>query len=196
MPRNKRRLTPGRLEALYRLLSSPMLDFDCASLCAPKNKGVPLCCDQREVIPLMYRDELKWHRERSSFWKRMPRKTKDDSALAEENESDHDVLAVCPGPSKCVRSKRALVCRTFPFEPHCDTRGNVLGITYIYSKEHTCPLIDRKNWRVNPTYVRNSIKYWEQIFELFPEEQELYVSESKKIRRQFKRKARKLPLFS
>jgi hypothetical protein len=189
-------LCPEKIQELHALLSVPMVDFDCGTLCAPANKGIPLCCDHQEVVPLIFRDEFAWLRGQSDYWKPMPVITAEDRKLLEDSESDYDVLAVCGGPAGCDRSRRALVCRTYPFEPHCDTKGNILGMAFIYANDHHCPLIDRQGVRYNPQYIANSIAYWEEIFDLFPEEKELYTFESRRVRRRFKRKGRAVPLFT
>ena len=191
----KRKLTGRKLKALYRLLSVPMIDFDCGKLCAPGNDGVPLCCDHRISVPLLLRDEFRWHRKRHTFWKKMPRKSKSQRALAEECRHSPDVLALCPGPAKCEREKRAFACRTFPFEPHCDAKGRVLGLAFNYTPEIPCPLRRKRKVAYNPEYIRNAIKFWNQILEIFPEERSLYTRESKKLRREARRKGRKVRLF-
>jgi len=187
--------TDKKIEELYRLLDVPMLDFDCGQLCAPENDGIPICCDQRTIIPILYADELRWHRQHGKFWKRMPKRGKAARELAEMVEDDIDHLAVCLGPSKCERSKRAFVCRVFPFEPHCDSLGRVLGLTYTFSKDHPCPLVKMENVPYNPEFIQNCIRFWRELFKLIPRERDLYREESKRMQRRFQRKGRKIPIF-
>ena len=192
----KGKLTANKLEALYRLMSAPMADFDCGELCAPRNDGVPFCCDPDISIPLLFRDELRWHRKRSPYWREMPRDKPDQRKLAEKCNDWKDVLALCPGIHKCNRKKRALVCRTFPFEPHCDSKGKILGLAYNYTPEIPCPLRRRRKNVYNPDYLHRAIRFWKEIFDIFPEEKALYIEESKTLRRRYKHLGRRVPLFS
>jgi len=191
----KRKLTSGKLQSLYRLMSAPMADFDCGTLCAPRNNGVPFCCDPDMSVPLLFRDELRWHRRHGNFWREMPLDEPDRRRLAEQCNDRNEVLALCPGIRKCDRRKRALVCRVFPFEPHCDPRGRILGLVYNYTPEIPCPLRRRRKNIYNPEYLRNAIMFWKEIMEIFPEERDLYIKESKKLRRRFRRLGRRVPVF-
>ena len=112
-----------------------------------------------------------------------------------EEIADFILLCDCPGVAKCQRSKRALVCRTFPFEAHLDEKGKVLGITYQYDSEEECVLVGKPRHIYNPAYIRNSVIFWEEVLEIFPEEKELYFEESAKLRRKFKREGRTIQIF-
>ena len=180
---------------MYRLLSVPIADFDCGGLCAPRNNGIPYCCDPDMSIPLLFRDELRWHCKRGPYWREMPRDKPDERKLAEKSNSWKDVLALCPGVKQCDRNKRALMCRTFPFEPHCDTKGHVLGLAYNYTPQIPCPLRRRRTNIYNPDYLRAAIRFWTELLDIFPEEKALYIDESKKLRRRFRRLGRRVPLF-
>jgi hypothetical protein len=39
----------------------------------------------------------------------------------------------------------------------------------------------------NPVYVQNVIKFWEEMFEYYPEEKEMYIEESRKRDRRIER---------
>jgi len=191
----KRRLTDRRLRRWYRLLSVRMTRFDCGTLCAPANDGIPYCCDRDQVVPLLYRDELRWHRRRSRFWRRSKPRTRHAKKLAAEIVDDV-VLADCPGVAGCRRGLRALVCRTFPFEPHLDDDGRLLGITYQYSVEAECPLVGRPRRTVNEAYIGNALTFWSEVLDVFPEEREMYTAESKKLRRRFQKSGRRVQVFA
>jgi len=191
----KRRLTDRRLRRWYRLLSVRMTEFDCGTLCAPDNDGSPYCCDRGQVVPVLYRDELCWHRRRSRFWRRSKPRTPEEKKLAAEIIDDV-VLADCPGVAGCRRSLRALVCRTFPFEPHLDEDGRLFGITYQYSVEAECPLVGRPRRTYNAAYIRNALIFWNEALDVFPEEREMYIAESRKLRRRFRKQGRRIRVFS
>jgi hypothetical protein len=171
-----------------------MTDFDCGKLCAPKNDGIPECCDPRTTFPILYRDEFKWHKSRSNFWKRMRPRNKEARDLAKQLD-DYVTMCDCPGGADCSRQLRSLCCRLFPFEPFVDKDGNVLGLTYNYEMEDRCPLIGKSQRSFNPEYIRNSITFWREFLDLFPEERELYTDECRKLERRFKRKRQKLAIF-
>ena len=71
----KKRLTDKQLERFYKLMSQPMLSFDCGTLCADEPGGTPYCCDNSSVYPILFEDEYRWQRKQSRFWKKMPVKT-------------------------------------------------------------------------------------------------------------------------
>jgi len=189
-------LSDKKLEELYALLSVPMIDFDCGKECAPMNGGLPFCCDEKATVPLIFWDELRWHQRDGGFWRRMPKRGKVARDLADKCEDEFEVLAVCPGAAKCIRDKRALICRTFPLEPHCDSLGRVLGLTYDYSEDLQCPLVGREDVTFNPIFIRNCIRFWREILRLMPLQKRLYTRESLKLRRKFRKQGRKVPLFT
>lgn len=167
---------------MYKLLSVPMTDFNCGELCAPKNDGSPFCCDKELTVPLLFKEEYLLHKKRSEFWKRLPRRTRKQKQLAAEFDSNHDFACVCPGPETCDRDRRALVCRTYPFEPYIDGEDRFVGLAFILDGEHPCPLIEHPELHVNSEYVENSMAYWELVFALYPEERDVFVEESAKRR--------------
>ncbi len=190
------KLTDKRLRTWYQLLQPPMSDFDCGELCAPDNDGIPNCCDHEWTIPLLFHEEYRYQRKRSSFWRRYPRRTKQQREEAEEFDSCHDYACLCPGVAKCKRDKRALVCRLYPFMPYVDYRRNILGLTFIHGEASKCPLIDRPDWAPPADYVKNSLRYWREVFEIFPDELEVFVDLSKKARRRYRRMGSPLPIFT
>ncbi len=184
------------LERLYALLDQPMLSFDCGQLCGHLNDGIPMCCDQNQTVPLLFRNEFDWHRKRHRFWKKMPLDDHHARQLASECHGSPDELAVCPGPARCDRTRRALICRLFPFEPHVDADGRVLGLTYDYKGGAKCPLTGVRENIYNRKYIRDAIECWQIILDLMPDEKTLYVTESKKLRRKFKKADHDIPLFT
>ena len=187
-------LTDAVLSRFYRLLSVPMTDFDCGKLCSPTNDGVPVCCDSRVTYPVLYRDEFRWLRRKSHFWKRMSLRNPEARRVAEDLH-ENSMLARCPGPARCRRRRRAIVCRIYPFEPHLSREGEILGLTFNYDMEDRCALIGKPESTFNVGYIRNSILFWKELLSLLPEEHDLYVDESEKLRRRFARKGRDIDLF-
>jgi hypothetical protein len=69
-------------------------------------------------------------------------------------------------------------------------------MTFLFGKEHKCPLMERDDVGYNPKYIRNSVCYWQEIFALFPHEHEFYIEESRRLRRRLKKKGKQVPVFT
>jgi len=175
----KKKLTDEKLKHLYRMLSVRMTDFDCGKWCAPRNNGIPYCCDGKKVLPVLFKDEYRWHRQQGGFWHKLHVKTKADKRLVEESCS-YNVFALCPGVRDCRRTLRSLTCRLFPFEPFLDSRGSVMGLVYQSSESGCCPLMGKPQHIYIRKYIRNAIRVWQELVDTFPEEKDLYIRESRK----------------
>lgn len=190
----KPRLTEKQLRRFYRLLSVKMIDFDCGKLCAPKNEGIPLCCENEYVVPILFHEEFKWHRNNGKFWRRAPSKNRTIKKFIEESASYY-VFSRCPGPADCRRTKRSMNCMTYPLEPHVSKDGEILGLAYVNESGNDCPLIGKPKKIFNPLYIANSIKFWDELFQAYPEEKETYMDESRKRDRRAKRAGKKPRYF-
>jgi len=190
----KSRLSERQLRRFYRLLSVKMIDFDCGKLCAPGNNGIPVCCENDYVVPILFHEEFRWHRTRSEFWKRMPPKNRTIRKFIDESASYY-VFSQCPGPAGCRRSRRSLNCMTFPLEPYVNTDGEIEGLMYINGTSSSCPLIGKPKKLFNPLYISNSITFWKELFAAYPEERETYMDESRKRERKMKRAKKRLTIF-
>lgn len=188
------KLGEERVRRFHRLLSVPMTRFDCGRFCAPQNGGVPFCCDGRQVAPVLYRSEYRWLRGRGRFWKKMPIRNKRDRKLVSD-VCDYNLFAECPGVSGCRRSFRALVCRTFPFEPYVDRKGHVQGLVYQEERREDCPLVGLSERVYHARYIANSIRFWRELLSIFPEELELYTKESRKRDRRARAAGKPLKVF-
>lgn len=193
--KRKQRITEKQLRRFYKLLSVKMIDFDCGKLCAPKNGGVPQCCENESCVPLLFRDEFNWHRGNGKFWRRMPPVTKEIKKFIEESE-DYYIFSRCPGPAGCKRTKRSLNCMSFPFQPYVDRHGTVCGLVPVDGQNSICPLTKKPKKIFSREYIANSMKYWQEIFALFPEEEELYISETVKFERRAKRTGKKIKILT
>jgi hypothetical protein len=188
-------LTERRLRWYYRLLSVPVTPFDCGRLCAPGNGGVPVCCDHDRAVPVLYRDEFEWHRERTGFWRKLKPRSKADRAFV-ATIADYCVAATCPGIRSCSRALRSIACRAFPFEPHLDKDGVFAGLTFNYGLDDGCPLYQPRYWpSISQTFIVNATLVWQHILTLLPDERELYTDESRALRRRLKQKGERVPLF-
>ena len=189
------RLSSDELHELFDLMSHPMISFDCGELCREVGDGMPVCCDHNNFHPLLFTDEFEWLREhKKAGWKKFKPATK-----LEKNEvdtlCDHLIYADCPGIENCDRDHRALVCRLFPFEPHVDRTGNIVGLAFITEDSSKCPLVAKPLKTFEKKYTRASIKVWQKIIDTYPAEKELYISESRKRERRAQRKGKKVRIL-
>jgi hypothetical protein len=171
-----------------------MIDFDCGRLCSPHNEGVPYCCDNETVVPVLFREELMKHKKNGGYWKKMPVKTKADRKMVDELCS-YNVYAVCPGSERCIRSKRSIVCMTFPFEPFVDRHGIVQGLVFKIDENNGCPLTRKSTGIFNPEYISSTVTFWQEFLDLLPDEKGLYVQESRRHARRVKRHGHKVRVF-
>ena len=182
--------------ALYRGFTAPVTRINCGALCSKNNNGTPVCCNNNLHVPILFADELRWHTtSKNSLWHKRRSKTAFDKKQAAEC-ADYIKYCHCNGAQKCRRSLRSLTCRFFPFEPYIAEDGTFVGITYLYRAGNDCPLVDNPAIDVTKAYVRQSIKIWRRIFDFFPDEFELYVEESRKLRRLFKKQNRIIKVFA
>ncbi|MDO8283210.1 MAG: TIGR04282 family arsenosugar biosynthesis glycosyltransferase [Thermodesulfovibrionia bacterium] len=189
----KERITEREMKRFHDLLSVSMIDFDCGKLCAPKNGGIPSCCENDSVVPILFHEEYKMHRRNGSFWK-PAEKTAEVKKYIKECE-DYYVFSSCPGPKGCIRDQRSFNCMTFPFEPHIKKDGEIAGLSYLNGSDINCSLIGKPKKTYNPKYISNSIKFWKELFEHYPEEREVYMDESRKRERKAKRTGKRFKLF-
>lgn len=182
-------------QKLYDSFNAPLCAFDCGTLCAPGNGGIPACCTNEDCPPIIYTDELRWLRSRTNLWRKRRACTAEDKRDDAEIE-DHVKYAQCKGVANCDRRYRTLTCRFFPLEPYVDEKGVFVGLTYVYECEHVCPIVANDNIEINPEYVRQAIAVWREIFRAYPLEYETYRDESRKLRRRFRRRNRPVALFT
>ena len=181
-------------QKIYNFFTAAVCDFDCGKLCAPDNDGLPACCINKIHEPIIFADELKWLRTRTDLWQQRPALTKREKKEAEEIE-DYIKYANCRGIAHCQRRFRSLTCRFFPFEPYFDEKDRFVGLTYLYRAEDSCPLIGNRKIKINQRYINQSIRVWREIMAVYPREMDLYIDESRKLRRQFKLQDRKARIF-
>jgi len=187
-------LTEKDFEYIYRHYDSTPVRFDCGTLCAPKNDGVPFCCDSGWLIPVMYEREFASLRERTDLWKRFRPKTNHEKKIVEETDKS-SIFGTCLGHERCDRRFRSVSCRVFPFEPYLDLEGNLLGLVYNYRLGNKCPLVDRPKL-ISRKFVSDQLKMWKYIFEREPSERDVYRDESIQVRRYLSRKKKPIYIFT
>lgn len=186
-------LTQARIEELLATLRAPVTAFDCGTLCAPGNGGVPVCCHAPSLLPVLYKAELLLLQKRSDLWRRhVP--VGADAELRQRARSC-DVFAMCKGHTQCERDNRSLACRTFPFEPYLDHDDRFVGIVFAFEYAHLCPLIGGAH-DIEPEFVAQCCAMWRRMFEVDAEERAFYAGCSRTLRRQFGRQRERIPVFT
>lgn len=184
-------LKPDDFTVLYREFQSAPATFDCGKKCAPFNDGEPFCCDTGWVVPIAFKDEWKYLEKKTNLWHEFRPRNSDEFDLIDEIDEDESVFIECKGVKYCERENRSISCRTFPFEPYLDTRGNLLGLVYNRVIEDKCYLVDRPQI-VTKEFVRQYMRFIEKFFKMLPSEKELYMEQSRIYRNLISR--RKKPL--
>jgi hypothetical protein len=186
--------TPDQIEELLATLHAPVTDFDCGTLCAPDNDGVPICCDRDRVVPVLFRSEYSLLRERSDLWRPFRARTEQQKTLREDMRGC-DRLCECKGVAHCERDNRSLACRTFPFEPYLDHDGQLAGLVWNYDFEGVCPLVAAK-YAIRADYIDQCLRMWGQAFAWSEDEWEFHFGHSESLRRSFGQKRRPIPVFT
>lgn len=181
-------------EELLGTLRSPITEFDCGTLCAPGNGGIPVCCHAESIVPVMYRAEYEVLRRRSDLWgPYRPRSDQDREMVADARACEK--FAECKGHEHCERENRSLACRTFPFEPYLDHYEELAGLVWYYDLKRLCPLIESKH-RILPEFVEECLDMWGRLFEAMPEEVDYYFATSESLRRSFGQKKKRIPVYT
>ncbi|MBL8754008.1 MAG: hypothetical protein JNK15_11980 [Planctomycetes bacterium] len=186
-------LRAADIAELLRTLQAPVTDFDCGTLCAPGNGGVPVCCNAAQVLPVLYKAELALLQKRSDLWRRHVPRGQDAPLRAAARPCD--VFAVCKGHTQCERHNRSLACRTFPFEPYLDHDARFVGIVFAFDQAHLCPLITSDH-DISPQFIAECCAMWSRMLELDADERAFYAGCSRTLRRQFGALRRPIPVFT
>ena len=186
--------TQAQIEELLATLRTPVTDFDCGTLCAPDNGGVPVCCDRERIVPVLYKTEYRLLRTRSSLWSPYQPRTAQQVKLGDDLR-DCDKLCQCEGVAHCELENRSLACRTFPLEPYLDHTGILVGLVYNWDFDGTCPLVGSR-YRIRQQYVDECMAMWEKAFAWSEEEWDYYFEHSETLRRSFGQKRRRIPVHT
>lgn len=185
---------PESFEDIYREFDAPPAPFDCGAECAPKNGGIPFCCDPAEAVPVVYRTEWAFLKSRTDMWRPFRPRLTAERRMVEETHDDHRFV-VCNGPSTCDRPHRSISCRMFPFYPYLDNRGRLLGLVTNDVLEGKCVLVGREEI-VTPEFRREFLAFWQKIFALHRAEHRFYIQHSQAIRRARSRKRKSIVVIT
>ncbi len=172
--------TTREIEAIYALMDEPPVSYDCGRLC---DDGTgPLCCQTRNAVPSVYRWEWQYLKKRTSMWHLWrPRNDRERRDLV-DCKTACDVYVECEGASRCDRSFRAFVCRTFPLEPYIENDWSMSGLVFNTDFENICPLTSRPR-DLRPRFIMAAVEAWHWLIRVEHEMHEVYRDWSQALRR-------------
>jgi hypothetical protein len=188
IPHSPQGLSPEQIQEYYSLLNEEITDYDCGTLCAPLNNGVPFCCSVKFAVPLLYKTEFSYLRSRSDLWHKWEPRNSRESKMSRSAGYD-EIYCECKGASQCIREERSISCRTFPLEPYIDEKGVIAGLVFtedFHAKDAegnniSCPLKLRLD-DIRPEYIKNSLAFWKELLRI-PAEYSAYLASSRTMRR-------------
>jgi hypothetical protein len=193
-------LEAGQIRALYDGFDSPITSLDCGRKCALHNpNGKPFCCDICHAVPAVYKSEWEYLEPHTNLWHVWRGdecgeiKPKEKAAIKSSTPKDMILLA-CLGPSECQRDFRALSCRQFPFFPYVTSEYRFLGLAYEWEFETKCWVISNLS-RVTRKYREEFVKSYDALFANFQYEFDSYAYHSEKMRKEFVKRGRRIPLL-
>ncbi len=186
-------LTEAQISELHAILVAPVTDFDCGTLCAPENGGVPVCCHAQTILPVLYTAEFAVLERRTQLWSRYAPRNDGEREMAAAMRPC-ETFGICKGHEHCERENRALSCRTFPFEPYFDHDGEFAGLVFAYDLAGLCPLIGSGH-RIRADFVEQCLRMFARLFQFDAEETLIWRGNSQTLRRSFARSRAKLAVY-
>ncbi|MEN6300536.1 MAG: hypothetical protein ABFD51_11625 [Anaerolineaceae bacterium] len=188
-------LTQEDIIHLYRTFSSPILDIHCGEKCKVYNEHhSPFCCDIHSVIPSAYYAEWDYLRNQTSLWQLYKPDDCKKQNLISEYLPENQVPIICQGHEKCQREFRSISCRSFPFFPYIDQKGDFIGLTYYWEYEDCCWLINHLHL-VSPRFRDEFVAAYEYLMKKDNQEFANFRYQSIIMRRVFGKKKRSIPLI-
>ena len=185
--------------SLYDHFNAPVTDFDCGERCAPHHpRGVPLCCDICEAVPVAYWQEWDYLKQHTDLWHLYADDecggSSEDAQFLREETPENMTLVACKGAAHCQREYRSVSCRQFPFFPYISADGRFLGLAYEPSFEQGCWVISNL-WSVTLTYRREFVEIYDLLFAVWPDEFDNYAQASAEARELFAERRMRMPLL-
>jgi hypothetical protein len=187
------------IRQLYDRFDAPITAIDCGMMCAPHNpNGKPFCCDICHAVPAAYRQEWDYLRQATDLWHAW----RGDECVGDPPEAgellsetpEHMLLLACLGPAECQRLYRAVSCRQFPFLPYLTSDWRFIGLAYEWEFEDTCWVISHLG-QVLDAYRQEFIRFYDHLFEFWPEEFNSYLARSEELRQRYIAARRRIPLL-
>lgn len=187
------------IRSFYKRFDVPVTALDCGAKCAPYNPtGKPFCCDICQAVPVAYQQEWDYLQDRTDLWHEWRGDECADDPVNPENlrvdAPEHVLLLACKGPAFCQREYRASSCRQFPFFPYVTSNYRFIGLAYYWDFEPTCWVLSNLGM-VTDAYRKAFISVYDEIFDIWFEEFESYVSISEEMREYFQVEKRRFPIL-
>ncbi|PJZ68037.1 hypothetical protein CH373_18215 [Leptospira perolatii] len=187
-------LTAEEVQYYYSLLQEEVTSFDCGSLCAPSNGGVPLCCQSDNALPALYKSEFEMLSARTDLWKAYVPTTKEEKKEFSQYDHRKITFCECKGVAHCERENRSISCRTFPLEPYLDSRGVLVGLVFMKEFTEKCPLTQRAK-EIRQEFIDSHFIFWEKLLFRLDSEYEVYWESSKAYRKWRKKTGKDFPIL-
>ena len=186
-------------ENLYRGFASPISALDCGKLCAPHNPtGKPFCCDICQAVPVAYKPEWRFLRERTKLWHvwRGDECVEEvcDPSVLEDETPEHLLLLSCEGPDHCLRDFRTISCRQFPFFPYITIDLQFIGLTVDWDFYEKCWILDHLE-QVTAQYRQEFVNTFDSIFSFWLEDFDSYAALSEEARQYYQSIGKLIPLL-
>jgi hypothetical protein len=186
---------------LYDGFDSSIAALDCGRKCSVYNpSGKPFCCDICQAVPAVYKSEWTYLASSTDLW----HEWRGDECARPSGDTSHAglraatpremILLACLGPAKCQREFRALSCRQFPFFPYVTSDYRFIGLTYEWEFEARCWVISNLS-RVTKQYRDEFVRVHDRLFALFQDQFDNYAFHSEKMRAEFAKRKRRIPLL-
>jgi hypothetical protein len=183
------------LADFYAHFNAPISAIDCGERCAPYNEGgQPFCCDTRHAVPTAYQAEWEYLRAHTDLWHAWQPADQAEWHSLNQQTPIGQVLIECQGAAYCQRGYRSITCRAFPFFPYFTRPGEFIGLSYYWTYEDRCWVINHLDV-VTPDYRQEFIAAYEDLFAHLPSEIANFKHHSMIMRRIFGRQHRAIPLL-
>jgi len=187
------------IRSLYDAFDAPVTAFDCGEKCRPFNpNGKPFCCDICHAVPVGYKEEWEYVKTRTQLWHpwrgdECPSDPTDPAELQEQTP-EHLMLLACRGQEHCERHFRSTSCRQFPFFPYVTEDYRFIGLAYEWEFEKVCWVISHLDC-VTEAYRSEFVKFYDDIFCIWPDEFESYAALSEDMRAAFGKLRRRITIL-
>ncbi|TAL00112.1 MAG: hypothetical protein EPO08_14650 [Rhodospirillaceae bacterium] len=188
-------VTAKHYAEIYRQFQAPISKrYDCGKKCAPHNGGVPVCCDIDNAIPIVDKPEWSLLKSRTDLWQRLKPTTPSQRREVKSLEDSESCAIKCKGAAHCERDNRSLACRSFPYFPYFDPKGNLVGLAHYWAFEGQCWVIANP-MIVDQAFVTEMVASHEYMFRHDKKWHETYVEFSASMRRVFSRRKKKFAVL-
>ncbi len=180
---------------IYQNFYTPVSVLDCGEKCAPYNeRAVPFCCDIQHTVPTVYDEEWDYLKSNTDLWHEL----KEDEVInfdsLQKDIPSEQILVACKGHHFCQRKYRAITCRSFPFFPYINHKGEFLGLSYYWEYEDRCWIISNLN-AVTQVFINSAVTTFDLLLRKNPSELESFRFYSTAMRKEFERNQRAITLL-